>query len=107
MYLSTPEEGGETVFPEAELQSPREGLSACVQKGLANKPQKGDMLLFYSLNPDGSVDERSLHESCPTLKGVRGALSGGGGRAGRRYGIASHRLTCRCHVPVPVTLSFP
>lgn len=37
MYLSTPDEGGETVFPDAEVQSPQEGLSECAKKGLANK----------------------------------------------------------------------
>ena len=45
MYLATPEEGGETVFPDAEVQSDPEGLSDCAKQGLANKPYKGDMLV--------------------------------------------------------------
>ena len=46
MFLATPEEGGETVFPDAEVQSPPEGLSDCARhKGLANKPYKGDMIM--------------------------------------------------------------
>lgn len=36
-YLSTPEEGGETVFPEAQLSV---------------KAVKGDAVLFFSMNPD-------------------------------------------------------
>ncbi|KAI8465545.1 MAG: hypothetical protein J3K34DRAFT_379780 [Monoraphidium minutum] len=71
MYLSTPEEGGETVFPDSGTQTPREGLSGCVKGGLAHRPMKGDMLLFYSLHPDGSPDPTSMHESCPTLKGEK------------------------------------
>lgn len=27
--------------------------------------------MFYSLTPGGEVDERSLHASCPTLKGEK------------------------------------
>lgn len=71
MYLATPEEGGETVFPDAEVKSSGPGLSDCALKGLANKPYKGDALLFYSLTPDGKEDLRSLHGSCPTLKGEK------------------------------------
>ncbi|KAI8476684.1 MAG: hypothetical protein J3K34DRAFT_400129 [Monoraphidium minutum] len=72
MYLSTPEEGGETVFPDAEVQSDHEpGASACASKGLVNKIYKGDMLVFYSLTPEGETDLTSLHASCPTLKGEK------------------------------------
>lgn len=85
MYLATPEEGGETVFPDADLSgdplaaasaaaaaaSPG-GLSECARKGgLANKPYKGDMLVFHSLTPDGKEDPLSLHASCPTTKGEK------------------------------------
>ena len=76
MYLATPEEGGETVFPDAVEQSAPgavEGapLSECARRGLANRPYKGDMLLFYSLTPDGKPDERSLHASCPVTRGEK------------------------------------
>ncbi|KAI8463183.1 MAG: hypothetical protein J3K34DRAFT_381121 [Monoraphidium minutum] len=71
MYLSTPEEGGETVFPMAEFKSTGDDLSECAKKGLANKPYKGDALMFYSLTPDGKEDELSMHGSCPTLKGEK------------------------------------
>lgn len=74
MYLATPEEGGETVFPDAAARGPQEGLSECARGGLANRPVKGDMLMFYSLTPGGEPDESSLHASCPTLKGVGGGV---------------------------------
>ncbi|KIZ02233.1 hypothetical protein MNEG_5728 [Monoraphidium neglectum] len=74
MYLSTPEWGGETIFPNAEFASSGDDLSECAKKGpstLANKPYKGDALMFYSLTPDGVEDEMSIHGSCPTLKGEK------------------------------------
>jgi prolyl 4-hydroxylase len=34
------------------------------------KVEKGDALLFFSVMPDGNtMDERSLHASCPVLSG--------------------------------------
>lgn len=69
MYLTTVEEGGETVLPNAEHKSTGEGFSECAKRGLAVKAVKGDALMFYSLKPDGSQDTASLHGSCPTLKG--------------------------------------
>ncbi|KAI8464744.1 MAG: hypothetical protein J3K34DRAFT_105036, partial [Monoraphidium minutum] len=51
----------------------KEGLSACGRNGtLAVIPNKGDALLFWDMKPDGqAVDRRSLHASCPTLKGTK------------------------------------
>lgn len=69
MYLSTPEEGGETVFPLAERRVTGPGYSDCARKGLAVRPRKGDALIFYALTPDGQPDEASLHASCPTTRG--------------------------------------
>jgi hypothetical protein len=71
MYLSTPEEGGETVFPRASTKVAGPGWSECAREGLAVKPAAGDALLFYGLNPDGSLDHNSLHGSCPTVKGSK------------------------------------
>lgn len=31
----------------------------------------GDALLFYSLNPDASMDPYSLHGGCPVIKGAK------------------------------------
>jgi len=59
-YLSTPEEGGETVFPEAQLTV---------------KARKGDAVLFFNMHPDGSVDPRSLHGGLPVVKGVKWAMT--------------------------------
>eukprot|EP00879_Flechtneria_rotunda_P002604 GHRR01002805.1.p1 GENE.GHRR01002805.1~~GHRR01002805.1.p1 ORF type:complete len:312 (+),score=60.59 GHRR01002805.1:150-1085(+) len=73
MYLATPEEGGETVFPDVDpsLKVEGEGWSDCAKNGLAHKPKKGDALMFYSLTPDGVEDPHSLHGSCPTTKGEK------------------------------------
>lgn len=71
MYLSTVEEGGETVFPSAlqdDLNHEPE-WPCCAQSGLSVKAVKGDAIMFYGLDPGGNLDQRSLHGSCPTLKG--------------------------------------
>jgi len=69
IYLTTPEEGGETVFPDAEKKVTGEGWSECALQGHANKAVRGDAMMFYSLKPDGTLDGTSLHGSCPTTKG--------------------------------------
>jgi hypothetical protein len=65
---STPEEGGETVFPQGEKKTSGPGWSECARKGMAVKAIKGDAILFYSLLPNGKIDQSSEHGSCPTLK---------------------------------------
>ena len=65
MYLSTPDEGGETVFPSAKNKVNGTEWSECALRGLAVKAIRGNALLFYSLKPDGSEDPTSLHGSCP------------------------------------------
>jgi prolyl 4-hydroxylase len=73
MYLATPEEGGETVFPQAQVPPglDSKGFSPCAQGKLAVRPRKGDALLFFSLLPDGTRDPTSMHGSCPVLKGLK------------------------------------
>lgn len=73
MYLSTPEEGGETIFTNVPPHPRQAGpeWSACGKRGLGVKPRRGDALLFYSLHPDGSLDPASTHASCPTLRGEK------------------------------------
>lgn len=82
LYLSNVEAGGETALPIAvPLDGPRlrppphiaRGLSKCGANGsLAVVPRKGDALLFFDMLPDGlTADRRSLHASCPTLKGTK------------------------------------
>ncbi|WP_373531805.1 2OG-Fe(II) oxygenase [Vampirovibrio sp.] len=56
MYLSAVESGGETRFPEVDIQV---------------APNKGDAILFYNLLPDGEVDRQSLHASLPVLAGEK------------------------------------
>jgi len=73
LYLNTPEEGGETVFPIAK--KPRtwkgSGWSDCGKNGLGVRPKKGDALLFWSLQPNGLLDTYSKHAGCPVLRGEK------------------------------------
>lgn len=73
MYLSDVEEGGETVFPSAKVNSSSlpwfNELSECGKKGLSVKPKMGDALLFWSMKPDATLDPLSLHGGCPVIKG--------------------------------------
>lgn len=46
------------------------GPSSCsAGQGLRYKPRKGDALLFYSQQPDLTLDPRSVHAGCPVGKG--------------------------------------
>eukprot|EP00934_Nitzschia_sp_Nitz4_P001876 Nitzschia sp. Nitz4//scaffold6_size259037//149610//151475//NITZ4_001086-RA/size259037-augustus-gene-0.322-mRNA-1//-1//CDS//3329556929//1876//frame0 len=58
VYLNDVPEGGETRFPLA--------LNKANAKGLEVKPKVGQAVLFYSMLPDGNVDDMSLHGSNPT-----------------------------------------
>lgn len=73
MYLSDVEEGGETVFPAAKGNFSSvpwwNELSECGKGGLSVKPKMGDALLFWSMNPDATLDPSSLHGGCHVIKG--------------------------------------
>ena len=56
MYLNTPEEGGETIFPVAKIKI---------------RPKKGNALLFYNTTPEGTEDPRSFHGGAPVIKGEK------------------------------------
>lgn len=56
MYLNTPEEGGETIFPR-------------VQQSIT--PQKGNAVLFYNCDYDGNVDPFTLHGGAPVKAGEK------------------------------------
>lgn len=73
MYLSTPESGGETVFPASKIKPDRSGgqWSDCARRGASVKAKKGDALLFWSLTPDQKEDTTSLHASCPVIRGEK------------------------------------
>ncbi|KAJ1414519.1 Prolyl 4-hydroxylase, alpha subunit [Sesbania bispinosa] len=71
LYLTDVPEGGETMFPfENGLNMDGSyNYEDCI--GLRVKPRKGDGLLFYSLFPNGTIDPKSLHGSCPVIKGEK------------------------------------
>lgn len=56
MYLNTPEEGGHTIFPYADIKV---------------TPVQGDALLFFDCQPDGNVDPLTLHGGAPVIKGEK------------------------------------
>lgn len=70
-YLNTVKgKGGETYFPRAlnsdgvEYKPWNYDFRDCY-RGVAVKPVQGDAVLFYSMLPNGELDERSLHGGCP------------------------------------------
>jgi prolyl 4-hydroxylase len=66
-YLSTVESGGETSFPRHNGAEPR-SMQEC--SGLLVKPEKGKVIIFYSLYMDGGTDNHSLHAACPVKEGT-------------------------------------
>jgi prolyl 4-hydroxylase len=56
MYLNTPYEGGETIFPLADLSV---------------VPEKGKAVLFYNCLPSGEIDLMSLHGGAPVIEGEK------------------------------------
>lgn len=56
VYLNTPEKGGETVFPKANIHI---------------KPKKGKAILFYNLDVQGNLDSNSLHGGAPVISGEK------------------------------------
>mmetsp|Transcript_7205 Transcript_7205/g.18607 ORF Transcript_7205/g.18607 Transcript_7205/m.18607 type:complete len:365 (+) Transcript_7205:240-1334(+) len=78
VYLSTVEEGGETVFPlegEDGMQRLRGIDYKSCDMGFKYKPVKGDAVLFYSLHPNGTIDKHSLHGGCPVHKGEKWVMT--------------------------------
>lgn len=56
LYLNSPEEGGETIFPKAKISV---------------RPIKGNAILFYNCTPDGVEDPLSFHGGAPVKKGEK------------------------------------
>jgi prolyl 4-hydroxylase len=75
MYLTSVEEGGETVFPASAVKpntgDHAAGWSKCAQRGVAVKAKRGDAMLFWSLKPNGKEDTASLHAGCPVIRGTK------------------------------------
>jgi len=63
-YLSDVESGGETVFPRYD-KAPQPRNMQMFHAGLKVKPERGKVIIFYSLTPDGNVDPLSLHGAAP------------------------------------------
>ena len=72
-YLSDVEAGGETAFPRFNGAKPL-NMQDC-ETGLRVTPQKGRVIIFYSLLPNGQYDPLSLHGACPVKEGVKWAAN--------------------------------
>jgi prolyl 4-hydroxylase len=73
-YMSDVEEGGETVFPMAGGAGHPRSMKTCDQ-GLLVKPQRGKVIIFYSLLSNGAISKESLHGGCPVIKGKKWAAN--------------------------------
>ena len=73
-YLSNVAEGGETVFPRFNGAPQPTDFKDC-SKGLLVKPERGKVIIFYSLLPDGRPDVLSLHGACAVKDGVKWAAN--------------------------------
>jgi prolyl 4-hydroxylase len=60
--LPSKKSGGETAFPKAQVGK---------AEGYAIHAGVGNAVMFYSQTPDGNVDDLSLHEAKPVLKGEK------------------------------------
>ncbi|WP_425230262.1 prolyl hydroxylase family protein [Sphingomonas sp.] len=56
VYLNDVEEGGATWFPQA---------------GIKVSPKRGLLLAWNNMNPDGSPNDKTLHEGMPVVAGVK------------------------------------
>ncbi|KNC46097.1 proly 4-hydroxylase [Thecamonas trahens ATCC 50062] len=65
-YCSTVRSGGHTVFGRAGGLPQPADFADC-NHGLRVAPEKGRVIIFYSLHPNGATDEFSLHGGCPPL----------------------------------------
>ena len=67
-YLTNVKEGGETIFPRYQNKPLPLGYqhSDC-RNGLKVNPQKGKVIIFYSLDSRGQMDPTSLHGACPVI----------------------------------------
>ena len=71
LFLNTPEEGGETTFPNVPVPDQGAGWSECARGSLAHKPKTGDLILFWNLTPAGEMDLGATHEACPVIRGEK------------------------------------
>jgi prolyl 4-hydroxylase len=76
-YLSDVAQGGETVFPRADKGPNLHNKMPCHTDGtgLLVKPERGKVIIFYSMTPDGETDPYSLHGACPVQEGIKFAAN--------------------------------
>eukprot|EP00053_Salpingoeca_punica_P021384 m.212952 g.212952 ORF g.212952 m.212952 type:complete len:591 (-) comp22145_c0_seq1:194-1966(-) len=73
-YLNNVTRGGETGFPRAGgLPTPTDYRDC--SKGIASKPQKGKVIVFYSMLPSGNLDPLSLHGGCTVYEGEKWSIN--------------------------------
>ena len=73
-YLSTVDSGGHTIFPLANSNKlgPNHDFEDCsFANALLVQPVKGEVIIFYSLAADGSLDSTSLHGACKVGAGLQ------------------------------------
>lgn len=73
-YMNTVPEGGETNFPRAGGLPAPSTMTSCVQ-GLRVQPEEGVAVLWYNMDPAGSVDECALHAACAVEAGEKYAIN--------------------------------
>jgi prolyl 4-hydroxylase len=73
-YLGDVEAGGATNFPRAGGLPQPSKKNDCTQ-GISIEPKMGRVMIWYSLTPDGALDELSLHASCDVESGTKWAAS--------------------------------
>lgn len=71
-YLNNVTEGGQTNFPRAQTpEQPHGGPQPMdyfdCSKGLSVFPEEGKVIIFYSMLPNGEMDDYSLHGGCDVL----------------------------------------
>jgi len=74
MYLSDDVKGGETAFLRAGGLATPTDTGKCTS-GLSVRPQRGKVLLFYNLHPNGVFDQMSMHAGCPVQEGTKWAAN--------------------------------
>lgn len=80
-YLSNVEQGGETAFPLATVHSTgTNGTDSTTTNNttttmLQVKPEKGKVIIFYSLLANGTGDPLSLHGAHPVKEGIKWAAN--------------------------------
>jgi prolyl 4-hydroxylase len=73
-YLTDVAEGGETAFPRFNNAPQPSDFKDCT-KGLLVRPQRGKVIIFYSLTANGDLDPLSLHGACPVKEGIKWAAN--------------------------------